>query len=105
MASQLAAALMERLSVTNLSLRNNLPTFRLNTPVVIRAKPTGVFSRNIDKLHVFSELKLVTGNLSLYLGRFSSLSAHALASQFETPCNNQQTHDMFQYSFVLWFVL
>ena len=28
----------ERLSVTNLSSENNLPTFRLNVPVVIRAK-------------------------------------------------------------------
>ena len=28
----------ERLSVTNLSLENNLPMFRLNTPVVIRMK-------------------------------------------------------------------
>ena len=27
-----------RLSVTNLSSENNLPTFRLNAPVVIRAK-------------------------------------------------------------------
>ena len=29
---------MKRLSVTNLSLENNLPTFRLNAPVMIRAK-------------------------------------------------------------------
>ena len=28
----------KRLSVTNLSSENNLPTFRLNAPVVIRAK-------------------------------------------------------------------
>ena len=28
----------ERLSVTNLSSENNLPTFQLNAPVVIRAK-------------------------------------------------------------------
>ena len=38
-ASQLASALMKRrLSVTNFSLENNLPTFRLNAPVIIRAK-------------------------------------------------------------------
>ena len=29
---------MKRLSVANLSSENNLPTFRLNAPVVIRAK-------------------------------------------------------------------
>ena len=52
-----------RLSVTNLSLENNLQTFRLNAPVVIRAKvmTTGAFSRNEGKL--FSELKLVADNL------------------------------------------
>ena len=51
-ASQLASAPMKRrLSGTNLSSENNLPTFRLNAPVVI----------NIGKL--FSELKLVTDNL------------------------------------------
>ena len=54
-----------RLSVTNLSSENNLPTFRLNAPVVIRAKGwlmmTAAFSRNVWKL--FSELKLVTDNL------------------------------------------
>ena len=98
----------ERLSVTNLSSENNLPMFRLNAPVVIRAKvkkvrtniaiyshallriqviggqrlvriamnsnvcnsftfslmTTGAFSRNAGKL--FSKLKLVTDNLSLY---------------------------------------
>ena len=43
----------EGLSVTNLSSENNLPTFRLNAPVIIRAK--------VSKL--FSELKLVTDNL------------------------------------------
>ena len=37
-ASQLASAYMKRrLSVTNLSSENNLPTFWLNTPVAIRA--------------------------------------------------------------------
>ena len=51
--------MMRRLSVTNLSSENNLPTFRLNAPVVVRVK--GAFSRNIGKL--FSELKLVTDNL------------------------------------------
>ena len=59
----------ERLSVTNLSSENNLPMFWLNAPVVIRLKGwwlmTGAFSWNIGKL--FSELKLVTDNLSLYL--------------------------------------
>ena len=38
-ASQLAAAQMKRrLTVTNLSSENNLPTFRLNAPVIIRTK-------------------------------------------------------------------
>ena len=77
-----------KLSVTNLSSENNLPTFWLNAPVIIRAKvhhssrnhflpdnlrtsltlalmTTGAFNRNVGKL--FSELKLVTDNLSLYL--------------------------------------
>ena len=40
-------------------------TFRVNAPVVIRAKMTGAFSRNVGKL--FSELKLVTDNLPLQL--------------------------------------
>ena len=46
----------ERLSVTNLSLEEALPTFWLNAPVVIRAKwmTTGAFSRNVCK--VFSKL-------------------------------------------------
>ena len=49
--------------VTNLSSENNLLTFRLNAPVMIRAKVmmTGAFSQNVGKL--FSELKLVTDNL------------------------------------------
>ena len=51
-----------RLSVTNLSSKNNLK-FWLNAPVVIRAKVTGAFSWNVGKL--FSELKLVTDNLLL----------------------------------------
>ena len=52
-----------RLSVINFSSENNLPTFRLNAPVVIRVKElrTGAFSQNVSKL--FSELKLVTDNL------------------------------------------
>ena len=37
-ASQLASTRMKRLSVTNFSSENNLPTFRLNAPVVIRVK-------------------------------------------------------------------
>ena len=45
-----------RLSVANLSLENNLLTFRLNASVVISAKVI-----NIGKL--FSKLKLVTDNL------------------------------------------
>ena len=56
------------LSVTNLSLDDNLLMFQLNAPVIIRASfiyagslmTTGTFSRNIGKL--FSELKLVTDN-------------------------------------------
>ena len=53
------------LSGTNLSSENNLPTFRLNAPVMIRAKVmTGAFSQNVGKL--FSELKLVTDNLFIY---------------------------------------
>ena len=95
-----------RLSVTNFSSENNLPTFRMNAPVIIRVKvkttneekgdlhhepcgadyplphalnvspsrrtwrqvlvmTTGAFSRNIGKL--FSELKLVTDDLSSYM--------------------------------------
>ena len=45
--------------VINLSSENNLPTFRLNAPVILTT--TGVFSQIIGKL--FSELKLVTDNL------------------------------------------
>ena len=44
--------------------KNNLPTFWLNAPVVIRTftlMTTGAFSQNVGKL--FSELKLVTDNL------------------------------------------
>ena len=54
-----------RLSVTNLSSENNLPTFELNASVVFPLMTTGAFSRNVGKL--FSELKLVTDNLSLHL--------------------------------------
>ena len=65
-----------RLSVTNLSSENNLPSFQLNVPVVIRVKViaafvctsftftlmmTGAFTWNVSKL--FSNLKLVTDNL------------------------------------------
>ena len=52
-----------RLSDTNFSSENDLPTFRLNAPVVIRAKlvTTGAFSPTVSKL--FFELKLVTDNL------------------------------------------
>ena len=41
-----------RLSVTNFSSQNNLPTFRLNAPVIIRVKvmTTGAFSWNVGKL-------------------------------------------------------
>ena len=42
----------------NLSLENNLPTFQLNAPVVIRVKvmTSGAFSQNVGKLS--SELKI-----------------------------------------------
>ena len=36
--TQSPQCMKRRLSVTNFSLENNLPTFRLNAPVVIRAK-------------------------------------------------------------------
>ena len=57
------------------SSEKNLPTFRLNAPVVIRVKvmTTGAFSRNVGKF--FSELKLVTDNLSLHSCR-SQLRSH-----------------------------
>ena len=62
-----------RLSVTNLSLENNLPTFQPNAPVVIRVKDfcftlttAGVFSRNVE---------LVTDNLLVHLCR-SQLRSH-----------------------------
>ena len=47
----------------NLSLNNNLPTFRLNAPVVITfaMMTTEALSWNVGKL--FSKLKLVTDNL------------------------------------------
>ena len=48
------------LSVTNFSLENNLPTFRLNAPV-IGLMMTGAFSQNVGRL--FSKLNLVTDNL------------------------------------------
>ena len=50
-----------RLSVTTLSLGNNLPTFWLNALMT-----TGAFSRNAGKL--FSELKLVTDNILFIYG-------------------------------------
>ena len=55
-------------SVTNLSLENNLLTFRLNAPVAIRVKVmmTGAFSQNISKL--FFKLKLVA--LFIYVNIF-----------------------------------
>ena len=54
---------MERLSGTNLSSENNLPTFRLNASVILTfaLMTTEAFSRNVGKL--FSELKLVPDNL------------------------------------------
>ena len=73
-----------RLSVTNLSSENNL-MFRLNAPVVIRAKvvlfplalmTTGAFSRNIGKL--FSKLKLVPDNL-LFISLWSDNEVEQLA--------------------------
>ena len=47
-----------RLSVTNLSSENNLPTFRLNAPVVIRAESEevranfGIYSHALLRIHV-----------------------------------------------------
>ena len=38
MDTQALVEVKKRLSVTNLSSENNLPTFRLNAPVIIRAK-------------------------------------------------------------------
>ena len=67
--------LRERLSVTNLSLENNLLTFRLNAPVVIRAKlkevqtNVAIYTHALPKVHVgklFSELKLVTDNFFIH---------------------------------------
>ena len=76
--------LERRLSVTNLSSENNLPTFWLNAPVVIRAK--GAFSQNVSKL--FSKLKLVTDNL---------LSIYAAANWEATESNDP----IWQYRFSL----
>ena len=54
--------------LSNLSLENNLLTFRLNVPVVIRAKvTTGAFNQNTSKL--LSESWYVKDNLSLHLCR------------------------------------
>ena len=47
-----------RLSIINLTLEINLPTFRLNSPVVIRVK---LLEHPVEMS--FSELKLVTDNL------------------------------------------
>ena len=57
----------ERSSVSNLSLENNLPMFRLNAPVVIRAKVkrwtnVAIYSHALH-VKLFSQLKLVTDNL------------------------------------------
>ena len=49
-----------RLSVTNLSLENTLPTFRLNAPV-LHFRPDDNWS--IHSKHRQAELKLVTDNL------------------------------------------
>ena len=55
MASQLASAQMKRrLSVTKLSSENNLPTFRLNAPVIIRAKADKYSVQNFNV--VFTKL-------------------------------------------------
>ena len=53
------------LSVTKLSWKCSLLTFRLNAVVIIKVKVlmlTGAFSQNDSKL--FSKLKLVTDNIS-----------------------------------------
>ena len=55
---------IRRLSVTNLSSENNLPTFSTECSSrhqTFALMTTGPFSRNVGKL--FSELKLVTDNL------------------------------------------
>ena len=70
-ASQLASTWVKRLSVTNLSSENNLPTFQLNAPVLIRAptlqsssgRPDDDWSVSQSISKLFSELKLVTDNL------------------------------------------
>ena len=53
-----------RLSVTNLSLENNLPTFRLNAPVVIRADVNWSIQSKCQQ-DIFRKLKLVTDSLLL----------------------------------------
>ena len=51
--------LKKSLSVTNLSSENNLPTFRLNAPVVIRVK----LDHSVETSASYFQLKLVTDNL------------------------------------------
>ena len=54
-----------KLSVTNYSLENNLPTFRLNAPVVIRAKVKEVrtnitiYSHTLLRIHIIGGQRLV----------------------------------------------
>ena len=65
LASQLASAYMKRLSVTNFSSENNLPTFRLNAPIIFRAKSEevktniAIHSHALLRIHIHRRSKVV----------------------------------------------
>ena len=56
---------MKRLSVTNLSLENNLPTFQLNAPVMIRAKVKEVQTSAAIYSHALLRILVIGGQRSV----------------------------------------
>ena len=63
----------ERLSVTNLSSGNNLPTFRLNAPVVIRAKVKEVRNNIAIYSHALLRICVIGGQRSVRIAPPSCL--------------------------------
>ena len=55
----------ERLSVTNLSSENNLPTFRVNAPVVIRVKVKEVQTNIAVYSHALLRIHIIGGQRSV----------------------------------------
>ena len=64
--SETKGILERRLSVTNLSLEKNLPTFRLNAPVIIRAKVrtnTAIYSDALLRIHIIGGQRIAPPSL------------------------------------------